>query len=129
MAPGDDQGEATSIQAMLAEIFEKTVNPQLARAVAAAESATARAEVAEARCARIEAALQKKSRLSEFEFKQLKEMVNASLENLKPGVDRVMKVVEETVRKNTILAYGIMEVHDENVRLKSASISSIGKPS
>jgi hypothetical protein len=130
MALSNDQGKAApSIAEMLAEIFEQTINPLLRRCVEAAISADARAEAAEARCARVEEALQSKSGLSEHELKRLEEMVNRSLERLKPTIDRSVKHMEETVRRNTLLAQACVALHDENVFLKSASISSIGKPS
>lgn len=129
LSDGKDEA-ATRIEAALHKIFEQTINPLLRRAVELAESANARAEAAEARCAAIEQLVQSKLHgLSEFELKRLDEIINRSLDKLRPTIDRSVKLMQETVLKNTKLAEGFFALHDENVQLKSASISSIGKSS
>lgn len=130
MALGDDEGKpAQSIQAMLHQIFEQTIFPQLKRAVELAESATARAEAAETLCARVEQALQEKTT---FEIAKLQEAVGISLQAMKPTFERMATTLAEATRKNEALAKACIELGNQNKRLlflKYADTNEMGKPS
>jgi hypothetical protein len=125
------EDELKALQAELVGIFEHTILPLVTRCAEIASSVDARVEAVEARCARVEQLLQCKSgQFSEFELKRVGQMIEMGLERgMRPSMDRVMKFVEEAARKNTMLAQYCLQMHDENCRLKSGSIMSIGKPS
>jgi hypothetical protein len=51
-------------------------------------------------------------------------MVRDVLATLQPVLDRIARVVEETTRKNTVLAETCIRLHGENVELRRAALGS-----
>jgi len=65
--------------------------------------------------------------LSDIERKLIELMVRDVLGTLQPVLDRIARVVEETTRKNTVLAETCIRLHQENVELRSAALTSASR--
>jgi hypothetical protein len=62
--------------------------------------------------------------LSDTDRKLIELMVRDVLATLQPVMDRIAKITEDTVRKNTVLAETCIRLHEENVELRRAALGS-----